>query len=359
MLAEQVDGVIGVDTHRDTLAAAAVSPIGAVLASADSPANARGYQQLLDFAHQHVPGRRCWALEGTGSYGAGLAAFLDAAGESVVEVCRPKRPAVRGGRKTDMLDAVRAAREALATEQLIHPRRRGEREALRVLLATRQSAVLASTAAINLLKALIISAPDELRVELRGMRSKDQVAHCAKLRDRPTQNIEHRMTVRALRSAAQRIEALRSESKELELELLALVRTVAPELLVLQGIGPISAAQILISWSHSGRFRSEAAFAAFAGVAPIPASSGLTNRHRINRSGDRQLNRALHTITLIRIRLDPITRAYVARRISEGKTARDAQRCLKRAICRQLFKLLERGDQPTRQITADGLPQAA
>ncbi|MGP3633613.1 IS110 family transposase [Streptomyces sp. 24-1644] len=108
-------------------------------------------------------------MEGTGSYGAGLAAFLDAAGESVVEVCRPKRPAIRGGRKTDMLDAVRAAREALATEHLIHPRRRGEREALRVLLATRQSAVLASTAAINLLKALIISAPDELRVELRGM----------------------------------------------------------------------------------------------------------------------------------------------------------------------------------------------
>ncbi|MET9377557.1 transposase [Streptomyces sp. NPDC002992] len=324
------------------------------MASTDSAANARGYQQLLDFARQHVPGRRCWALEGTGSYGSGLAAFLDAADESVVEVCRPKRPAVRGGRKTDMLDAVRAAREALATEHLIHPRRRGEREALRVLLATRQSAVLASTAAINLLKALIISAPDELRVELRGMKSKDQVAHCAKLRDRPTQNIEHRMTVRALRSAGQRIEALRSEAKELELELLALVRTVAPELLALQGIG-LSAAQILISWSHSGRFRSEAAFAAFAGVAPIPASSGLTNRHRINRSGDRQLNRALHTITLIRIRLDPVTRAYVARRISEGKTARDAQRCLKRAICRQLFKLLERGAQPTRQINADDL----
>ncbi|MFC6060859.1 IS110 family transposase, partial [Streptomyces pratens] len=347
MLAEQVDGVIGVDTHRDTLAAAAVTPIGAVLATTDAPANARDYQQLLDFARQHISGRLCWALEGTGSYGAGLAAFLDAAGERVVEVCRPRRPAVRGGRKTDMLDAVRAAREALATEHLIHPRRRGEREALRVLLATRQSAVLACTAAINLLKALIISAPDEIRVELRGMKSKDQIAHCAKLRDRPAQDIEHRMTVRALRSAAQRIEALRSEAKELEAELLALVRTVAPELLALQGVGPISAAQILISWSHTGRFRSEAAFAAFAGVAPIPASSGLTNRHRINRSGDRQLNRALHTITLIRIRLDPTTRAYVARRTSEGKTARDAQRCLKRAICRQLFKLLERGDQPT------------
>lgn len=122
----------------------------------------------------------------------------------------------------------------------------------------------------------------------------------------------------------------------------------APELLELQGVGPITAAQVLVSWSHPGRFRSEAAFASFAGVSPIPASSGLTNRHRINRSGDRQLNRALHTITLIRMRLDPATKTYVARRISEGKTSRDAQRCLKRAICRQLFKILERsGRTPT------------
>ncbi|MFD7498420.1 transposase [Streptomyces sp. NPDC059832] len=135
ILAEQVDGVIGVDTHRDTLAAAAVGPIGAVLASTDSPANARGYRRLLDFAREQVPGRRCWALEGTGSYGAGLAALLDQAGECVVEVCRPKRLPNRGGRKTDMLDAIRAAKEAPATEHVIQPRLRGEREALRVLLA--------------------------------------------------------------------------------------------------------------------------------------------------------------------------------------------------------------------------------
>ncbi|WP_327675238.1 MULTISPECIES: transposase [unclassified Streptomyces] len=109
----------------------------------------------------------------------------------------------------------------------------------------------------------------------------------------------------------------------------------------------MTAAQILISWSHPRRFRSEAAFAAFAGVAPIPASSGLTNRHQINRSGDRQLNRALHTITLIRMRLDPATKTYVARRAAEGKTSRDAQRCLKRTICRQIFKLLERPNRKT------------
>jgi transposase len=358
ILAEQIDGVIGVDTHRDTLAAAAVSPIGSVLASTDSPANARGYRRLLDFAREHVPGRRCWALEGIGSYGAGLAAFLDQAGERVVEVCRPKRATNRGGRKTDMLDAIRAAKEALATEHLIQPRLRGEREALRVLLATRQGAVLASTAAINQLKALIVSAPDGLRAELRRLKRPVQVTHCAQLRDRPAQDLEHRMTARALRSTAQRIQSLQAEAKDLEKEILTLVRRAAPELLGLLGVGPITAAQILVSWSHQGRFRSEAAFASFAGVAPIPASSGLTNRHRLNRSGDRQLNRAMHTITLIRMRLDSATKAYVARRITEGKTSRDAQRCLKRVICRQIFKILERTDR-TKIVSIEELTQAA
>lgn len=345
MLAEQVDGVIGVDTHRDTLAAAAVTPIGGVLETTDAPAHGRGYQHLLGFARQHIPGRRCWALEGAGSYGAGLAAFLESAGERVVEVCRPKRPAIRGGRKTDMLDAIRAAREALATEHVIQPRVRGEREAMRVLLAARQGAVLASTAAINQLKALIVSAPEDLRAELRKLTRPAQVTRCASLRDRPAQEIEHRMTVRVLRSTAERIKNLQDEAKQLEREILRLVQQEAPELLDLVGVGPITAAQILVSWSHPGRFRSEAAFASFAGVAPIPASSGLTNKHRLNRSGDRQLNRALHTITLIRMRLDPATKTYVARRTSEGKSSRDAQRCLKRVICRQLFKILERRSQ--------------
>ncbi|MFG2792869.1 IS110 family transposase [Streptomyces sp. NPDC048419] len=358
MLAEQVDGVIGVDTHRDTLAAAAVNPFGAVLASTDASANARGCRRLLDFARKHTPGSRCWALEGIGSYGAGLATFLDQAGERVVEVCRPKRPAVRGGRKTDRIDAIRAAKEALSTDHLIQPRLRGEREALRVLLATRHGAVLASTAAINQLKALIVSAPDDLRAELRKLKRPAQVTRCAQLCDRLAHGIEHRMTARALRSTAQRIQALQAEAKALENEILGLIRQLAPELLGLLGVGPITAAQILVSWSHPGRFRSEAAFASFVGVSPIAASSGLTNRHRINGSGDRQLNRALHTITLIRMRLDPATKSYVARRVAEGKTSRDAQRCLKRAISRQLFKILERSDR-TGKSSLEELPQVA
>jgi transposase len=312
-LAGQVDGVVGVDTpvdtHRDTLTAAVVNPIGAVLADAQVSADADGYQRLLELARQQVPGRRCWALEGTGSYGAGLADFLDAVGEHVVEVCRPKRPAQRGGRKTDALDAIRAAREALVSEHLIHPRRRGEREALRVLLATRGGAVLARTAAVNQLKALIVSAPEALRAELRGRTSKQQIASCLARTTRPGDDVELRATMRALGCTAERIQTLTTEARELEQEIDLLVQAMAPELLALVGVGPISAAQILVSWSHRGRFRSDAAFAAFAGAAPIPASSGLTTRHRLNRAGDRQLNRALHTVVLVRARVDPATRA--------------------------------------------------
>ncbi len=163
-----------------------------------------------------MPGRRCWAVEGTSSYGAGLTAFLTGQGERVVEVCRPKRPPRRGARKSDALDAVRAAREILSSDRLIEPRSRGQREALRVLISTRASAVSARTAAINHLKALIGSAPESLRAELRGKTSDAQISYCAKLRDRPAQGLEHRATIRAMRSTAHRIQALKAEANELE-----------------------------------------------------------------------------------------------------------------------------------------------
>jgi transposase len=312
-----------------------------LLAQTSVRADAGGYRRLLAFAQAQVPGRRCWAVEGAGSYGAGLTAFLQAHSERVVEVGRPRRPARRGG-KSDALDAVRAAREALVQDHPLTPRRRGDREALRVLLATRQGAVVARTCAINQLKALIVGAPEELRAELRTLGTKRQIARCALLRDRPTRSLEHRMTVRALRSTAHRIQALAGEAAALGDELEGLVAAVAPWLLELCGVGSISAAQILVSWSHAGRLRSEAAFAAVAGVNPIPASSGQVVRYRLNRSGDRQLNRALHTIVVARLRDDPDTRAYAARRRGEGKSVRDIRRCLKRMVARQLFKLLER-----------------
>jgi transposase len=347
-----IDGMIGVDTHRDTLAAAATDPVGGLLARTSVRADAAGYRRLLDFARAQVPGRRCWAVEGAGSYGAGLAAFLQAQGERVVEVARPKRPPRRTGAKSDALDAVRAAREALAHDHLLAPRRRGDREALRVLLATRQGACAAKVSAINQLKALIVGAPEELRAELRGLATKKQIRRCTVLRDRPARSLEHRMTVRALRSTARRIHLLAAETAELRAELDRLVAAIAPWLLELPGVGPISAAQILVSWSHAGRLRSEAAFAALAGANPIPASSGQVTRHRLNRGGDRQLNRALHTIVVARLRDDPDTRAYAARRRTEGKSAREIRRCLKRAVARQLFKQLERHDHPVEVMRA-------
>jgi transposase len=285
-LAGTIDGVIGVDTHRDTLAAAVTDPVGGLLAHISVSADAVGYQRLLGFARTHVPGRRCWAVEGAGSYGAGLAALLHAHGERRVEVSRPKRPARRDGAKSDALDAVRAAREALSHDHPLAPRRRGDREALRVLLATRHSACIAKVGATNQLKALIVGAPEELRGELRGLVTNRQVRQCVGLRDWPTRSLEHHMTVRALRSTARRVQLLAAEAAELRAELDRLVAAIAPWLLELPGVGPISAAQVLVSWSYAGRLRSEAAFAALAGVNPIPASSGQVTRHRLNRSGD-------------------------------------------------------------------------
>jgi transposase len=199
---------------------------------------------------------------------------------------------------------------------------------------------------------LIVGAPEELRAELRGLATKKQIRRCTVLRDRPARSLEHRMTVRALRSTARRIHLLAAETAELRAELDRLVAAIAPWLLELPGVGPISAAQILVSWSHAGRLRSEAAFAALAGANPIPASSGQVTRHRLNRGGDRQLNRALHTIVVARLRDDPDTRAYAARRRTEGKSAREIRRCLKRAVARQLFKQLERHDHPVEVMRA-------
>ena len=219
-----------------------------------------------------------------------------------------------------------------------------------MLLATRHGACRAKVSATNQLKALIVGAPEELRAELRGLASRQQIARCAALRERPARSLEHRMTVWALRSTARRIQLLAAEAAELRTELERLVAAVAPWLLELPGVGPISAAQILVSWSHAGRLRLDAAFAALAGANPIPASSGQVIRHRLNRGGDRQLNRALHTIVLARLRDDPTTRADAARRRAEGKSVRDIRRCLKRAVARQLFKLLEGHDRTVVEI---------
>jgi transposase len=345
MLAGAVDHVIGVDTHRDAHAAAVCDPTGGVVAEQQVVADAFGYRRLLAFARTQAPGRRVWAIEGTGSFGAGLTTYLLEQGEWVIEIDRPARPARRNGAKSDLLDAARAAREALSRKHLAQPRRRGEREAMRVLLSARQGAVIARTRAIGQLKALIVNAPEQLRQHFRRMATDEQLARCARLRTLPSHSAEHRATVIALRTVARRALALEADAADLESRLEELVLAAAPGLLDEPGVGPISAAQLLLSWSHPGRLRSEAAFASLAGAAPIPASSGQVVRHRLNRGGDRQLNRALHTIVLSRLAHHPETRAYAARRAGEGRTPREIRRCLKRFVARRLFRLLEAGGQ--------------
>lgn len=342
MLAEHADHVIGVDTHRDAHSAAAVeTSTGIVAAQTTVAADAFGYKRLLRFARRHARGRRVWAVESSGSFGAGLTMFLLAHGEWVVEVDRPKRAARRNGAKSDELDAIRAAREALEREHLAQPRARGEREAVRVLLITRRGAIRARTKAINHLKALVVTAREELRHQLRNTPTDELVYRCSRLRTLPSHSAEHRATVLALRHTARRILALEAEANDLETEIEQLVKQTVPDLLAEIGVGPISAAQLYCSWSHRGRLRNDGAFAMLGGSAPIPASSGQTIRYRLNRAGDRNLNCALHTIVLTRLKHDPATRAYATRRLAEGKTPREIKRCLKRYVARQLFRLLE------------------
>jgi transposase len=341
MLADDVAYVIGVDTHAEEHALALVEAgTQRTRRSLTIPATRRGYRQALRLARRQAPGRRVWALEGTGSYGAGLARFLSERGEGVLEVERPRREGRRGRLKSDALDAERAARSALQGTAGALPRLDSKTLALRALLTTREGAVSASTAAINELRALLVSAPPELRERLQGRSSAALVEACARLRGGRADS-ERAALALALRSLAHRIRRLRSEAQELEDELARRVEALAPELLARRGVGPICAAALLVAWSEPGRLRSEAAFARLAGVAPIPASSGKLVRHRLDRGGDRRLNRALHTIVLSRRRVDPETKAYVARRVSEGKSEREAVRCLKRYLARSLFRLLE------------------
>lgn len=341
MLAGAVEYVIGVDTHRDSHTAAVVEAVtGGVVDQLTIPTDAFGYRRLVSFADAHTHGRRVWAIEGSGSYGSGLSTALLEHGEWVVEIDRPTRPARRDGAKSDDLDAIRAAREALAREHLAAPRARGDREALRVLTTARQGAVVARTKAIGQLKALVVNAPQSLRDQLRHGTTDEQLHRCSRLRTLPNHSIEHRATVRAIRGTARRALALEAEASEYETELEQLVVSICPVLLDQPGIGTITAAQFLISWSHAGRIRSQAAFASLGGAAPIPASSGATTRYRLNRAGDRQLNRALHTVALTRLRIHEPTKAYAARRTHEGKTPREIKRCLKQAIAREVYRLM-------------------
>ena len=303
-------------------------------------ANSDGYAGALELAERYAPGRRAFAVEGTGSFGAGLTRFLTGHGEWVLEVGRLRRERRSGG-KTDALDAVRAARSVLGQQRPAIPRAGGERQALQSLVAAREGAVNAKRAGLCQLRDLLITTPEPLRSELRPLTRARLLQRLAATRPHGRADAELRGSSLALRSIARRVLALTAEERELAREIERLTRRMAPHLLDQPGVGPHAAAQLVLSWSHQGRISSEAAFARLAGAAPIPASSGQTIRYRLDRTGDRKLNRALHMILVTRKRTDPATIAYIERRLHEGKTRREANRCLKRYLARNLYRLLE------------------
>jgi len=343
MLAESVDAVIGVDTHTDTHTACLIEPTGRQVATVTIEASSHGYAALLAWAVDHAPGPRLmWAVEGSRSHGAGLARVLLAAGQQVVEAGRPERATRRPGGKSDPVDAYLAAREALSAVHHASPRADGDREALRILLVAREHANNTRTAAVNVFKALLLTAPDQLRESLRHQSTPRQTAACAVLRAYGRHSTSERILRQTLRTLAQQIRLLDKEIRANERQLQQLVSALMPALLAEPGVGPISAAHLIVAWSHPGRCRSEAAFAALAGVSPIQASSGRITRHRLNRFGDRRLNRALHTIVNWRmIHGHEPTQHYLIRRRAEQKSDPEIRRCLKRYTARHLFRLME------------------
>jgi transposase len=337
---------IGVDTHKRTHTAVALDRLGVQLARCQVEATSAGYAQLLAWASEL--GEPAFALEGAGSYGAGLARVLLAAGLPVCEVERPRRRERRRG-KNDLLDAARAAARLLSGEGLSALRGGSPaREDLRLLLLERRSAVRARTAALNQLHAVLLTAPARLRERLDALSGAKLAERCARLRPRDERE---RVLVAVLRRLAARAHLLARELAELESELEQLVSTLVPELLAECGIGPVCAAQLVVSSGDPGRMRSEASFAALAGTSPVEASSGASRRHRLNRGGDRQLNAALHVIARTRVRCHPETRAYRERLLVRGKSRREAMRCVKRQLARHCYRLLVANGALARHLT--------
>lgn len=348
MLAELVDHVIGVDPDRDRITAVILdTATRAEIAQAVFATTPAGYAAVVEWADDvSEPDARVWSIEGAGAYGAGLCSTLQADGEWVVEFDHPATRASKDGAKTDGLDAARAARELLGRNTFSQPRAGGTREAIRALSVTRRGAVVARVAAINELKALVVTAPVNLREQLRHHPVGTLVDTCRRLRITGGAHDVTAGTKTALRHLARRVEHLDDEIRHIDQDLKTLVTQTAPQLLAEYGVGVVTAAQILVSWSHPGRCRNEAAFARLAGVAPIPASSGQTHRHRLNRGGDRRLNHALHMVAVTRARGHQETRDYITRRVAEGKTPREARRCIKHYLARRLYRLLENPPAP-------------
>ena len=329
---------VGVDTHKERHYAVALDPLGQLLGELSFAASAAGYAELERWATGLGEVQRLvFGIEGAGSWGAGLCEHLQRADHAVVEVERPRRRERRGG-KSDRIDALAAAKCALGGENVSTPRGRGILSALRALLAARRSVVAERTRLLNQLQALNATAPVMLRERIGEGTGKQLERRVLSIRARASANIEERAVFGVMRDLAARSRTLAADARRYEQQLAELVRSLDRTLLDEPGIGPISAAKLLAC--DPARFKHEGAFARCNGTAPLPASSGKTVRHRLNRGGDRQVNNAIHTIALIRAKHQPETRAYLDRRVSEGKTRREAMRALKRHISRDLYKRL-------------------
>lgn len=348
----------GVDTHGLTHHAAVIDSVGRHLADQEFPATIRGYRDLLDWMRSYG-GLTAVGVEGTGAYGAELARVLTAAGVAVLEVDRPDRKTRRMRGKSDPIDAYAAATAVLSGRATGVPKSRdGVAEAVRVLRIARRSAVKARTQAMNQIRGPLVSAPSMLREQVAGLNGPALIRTLARLRPGVDLSGPAAATRASLRRLARRHQAMDTEITELDADLGPLTRQAAPALLEMFGVGPETAGQLLASaGDNPERMRSEAAFAHLTGVAPIPASSGRTHRHRLNRGGDRAANNALHTIVLVRMRHDQRTRAYTERCTKEGLSKKEIMRCLKRFVAREVYRALT--TTTTDQLAQNDLAPAA
>ncbi|MEP6665316.1 MAG: IS110 family transposase [Nocardioidaceae bacterium] len=343
----QIDVIAGVDTHADTHTAAVIDTAGRLLRHRQFTADPAGYRQLLSWVKDHGHLLKV-GVEGTGSYGAGLARFLTGRQIPVLEVNRPDRSTRRRVGKSDPLDAEAAARAVLAGTAAGSPKAgNGPVEAIRAIRNARRSAIKARTAALNALLASVTTAPAPLRAKLAGLKGDKLVAAAANLRPNTDLADPTTATKIAMRRLGIRCRHLSDEIAQADQDLHSLTAATAPDLLAQFGVGPQTAAQLLITaGDNPDRLHNEASFAALCGTSPIRASSGKTNRHRLNRGGDRSANHALHTIVMVRMRHHQPTRDYVARRRTEGLGTKEIMRCLKRYVARELLPHIKKATAP-------------
>lgn len=333
---------VGVDTHLDVHVAAMLDGLGRLLGSAAFPTTPAGNAELIHWVEQHGPVSQV-GVEGTGSYGAQLTRDLRQAGHQVTEVDRPDRRARRARGKDDRLDAEAAARAVLSGRASTTPKSRdGRIEAIRALRIARRSSVSGRTAAMNQLKALLLTAPAGLREQLRALTSTELVQTAARLRPDDDLSDPLAATKYAMREIAQRHQFLTDQLKRLDAQLKTLVAAAAPTLVSRHAIGTDTAGTLLVALGDNpDRLRSESSFAHLCGVAPLPASSGkTTGRHRLNRGGDRKANNALWRIVLVRMGTDQRTKDYVARRTAQGLSKPEITRCLNRYVAREVYSAL-------------------